>query len=137
MRGPNNVQMQAQAAIEAWTKHADAAYQSELKNYVESPNNELPHHFNDKILLVRSGSELRQEEPNRDTNTELAVIDSGEGNVPEVNAIQTPQTALALSGATEELIRSNETGPINPNEGIKSRETEIQRPDDVYSFKDN
>ena len=33
--------MQAQAAIEAWTKHADAAYMSDLKNYVESPTNDL------------------------------------------------------------------------------------------------
>ena len=39
MSGSEEVRQQAQAAIAAWTKHADAAYMTELKNFVESPPN--------------------------------------------------------------------------------------------------
>ena len=56
----------------------------------------------------------------RETNTELAHIEAGEGTLDHPDAVPTPQTGLAFSGGTE-LIKSAETQDIN--EGIKARET--------------
>ena len=69
MKGPNNVQMKAQAAIEAWTKHADD-YMSDLKNYVEQPTS-------DEIIKRLTIEKLgEQQQDGRELTTELRHADA-------------------------------------------------------------